>query len=70
MVVADPQLEARVFWILVYIMKEQGWREMYDFESQKYKKVTATLVDRVKTNFPRVHEKILNAGLDYTVCFV
>jgi len=54
--ILDPDFESDVFWILVHIMQEKGWRDVYKDNTPKLVELLARLEDGIKRDLPRLHQ--------------
>ena len=55
--------EETIFWILVYIMRELNWRDMYTHDYVKMRKLTSAFEFRLKENLPELYEHIQDSGV-------
>jgi len=54
--ILDPDFESDVFWILVHVMQEKGWRDVYKDNTPKLVELLAKLEDGIKRDLPKLYQ--------------
>lgn len=53
---ADIDIEQDVFWVLVYILNERGWRTLYTQNTPKLQKLLEKLDAKIAKKLPTLHK--------------
>ena len=69
MEIIDTEFEENVFWILVHIMYEKGWRTLFSEGTPGVFRILKKFDDTLAEELPEVKEKINGLGLDVYMCF-
>jgi len=66
--VVESNYESEVFWVLVHIMMEKGWRHVYMDGTPKLLELLRGLESRLERELPKLHSLLIN-DLCLNACF-